>query len=129
MTNDNKPYIVVLSHTSIPSIEPRRRHPYLNPGSHGRDDDGNDETPILAESSLCTVLRSDERFVSIQINYVIVCLPERDVASLAGGLNRVLKQLFRSKNAPSEPRGRAMLRVIEGGAVRPPEQDDKPAIT
>ena len=61
------------------------------------------------------MLRSDDGFVYIQIGYVIVRLPERDVASLAGTLNRVVKQLFPNKHAPSEAHGRAMLRVIEGG--------------
>jgi hypothetical protein len=74
------------------------------------DDDG-PHTPILAESSLCTVLRSDDGFVYIQIGYVIVRLPERDVASLAGTLNKVVRQLF-----PRHiPRERVELRVIKGG--------------
>ena len=97
--------------------------------SHERDDEGGDGTPILAESSLCTVLRSDDGFVYIQIGYVIVRLPERDVASLAGTLNRVVKQLFpSSKPAVAEPRGRAMLRVIEGGDGDDIE-DEEPVVT
>lgn len=96
--------------------------------SHERDDDGTDGTPILAESSLCTVLRSDDGFVYIQIGYVIVRLPERDVASLAGTLNRVVKQLFPSKQASTEPRGRAMLRVIEGGCDEA-EPEPEPTVT
>ena len=95
--------------------------------TQGRDDDGSDGTPILAESSLCTVLRSDDGFVYIQIGYVIVRLPERDVASLAGTLNRVVKQLFPSKSVPSEPRGRAKLRVIEGG--EPVDDTSKPIVS
>jgi hypothetical protein len=74
------------------------------------DDDG-PHTPILAESSLCTVLRSDDGFVYIQIGYVIVRLPERDVASLAGTLNKVVRQLF----PRTIPRERVELRVIQGG--------------
>lgn len=74
------------------------------------DDDG-PHTPILAESSLCTVLRSDDGFVYIQIGYVIVRLPERDVASLAGTLNKVVRQLF----PRTAPRERVELRVIKGG--------------
>jgi hypothetical protein len=80
------------------------------------DDDG-PQTPILAESSLCTVLRSDDGFVYIQIGYVIVRLPERDVASLAGTLSKVVRQLF-----PRErPLERPAFRVIKGGA---PEGDE-----
>ncbi len=74
------------------------------------DDDG-PHTPILAESSLCTVLRSDDGFVYIQIGYVIVRLPERDVASLAGTLNKVVRQLF----PRTASRERVELRVIQGG--------------
>ena len=86
-----------------------------------RDDDneGTDgpATPILAESSLCTVLRSDDGFVYIQIGYVIVRLPERDVASLAGTLNKVVRQLFPHHTPRHAFRhdDRVALRVIEGG--------------
>lgn len=76
------------------------------------DDDG-PHTPILAESSLCTVLRSDDGFVYIQIGYVIVRLPERDVASLAGTLNKVVRQLFPRERA----RKHVELHVIKGGYV------------
>jgi hypothetical protein len=84
------------------------------------DDDGNHNTPILAESSLCTVLRSDDGFVYIQIGYVIVRLPERDVASLAGTLNKVVRQLF----PRSVPRERVELRVIRGGDDLPDIEAD-----
>lgn len=88
------------------------------------DDDGNNHTPILAESSLCTVLRSDDGFVYIQIGYVIVRLPERDVASLAGTLNKVVRQLF-PRSIPPE---RVGLRVIRGGQedLEPVEPVEEP---
>lgn len=120
----------MLSHTAILSVEPPQTRSYPDGVSHERDGDGSDGTPILAESSLCTVLRSDDGFVYIQIGYVIVRLPERDVASLAGTLNRVVKQLFPNKHASTETRGRAMLRVIEGGDIDElPEEEEEPAVT
>lgn len=83
-------------------------------------DDEGPHTPILAESSLCTVLRSDDGFVYIQIGYVIVRLPERDVASLAGTLNKVVRQLF----PRTVPRERVELRMIKGGHHDDVEFDD-----
>lgn len=90
-----------------------------------RDDDAT-APKTLAETTLCTVARSEGGLVDIQIGNVILRLPERDVASLTGTLKRVTRQLFpRHAARPVDARaaGRARFEVIEGGRRASPRFD------
>jgi hypothetical protein len=71
-----------------------------------------EDEDVLARSTLCTVTKLDGDTLEIQIGAAIVRLPARDVASLAGTLQRVVRRVFVKRD---ESPARHALRVLPGG--------------
>lgn len=69
-----------------------------------------DADALLAESTLCTVTRLSADLIEIEIGAAVLRLSSRDVASLSGTLQRVVRRVFVPRRAP--PRAWA---VIKGG--------------
>jgi hypothetical protein len=69
-----------------------------------------DDPRVIATSSLCTVEDIGDGRIDIQLGHVVFRLTKRELASLSGTLQRVVKQVFPRKR----PSTKTHLRLVEG---------------